>query len=250
MLDKQTSSVISSLRFPLAVMVVYVHYFGSAPCDMSHISVASFSELDLYNLIRVGITATICQVAVPTFFLISGFLFFQNLSNWNWKVWKGKIKRRVFTLLVPYLLWNCIRLCFNASINGYHIYHRQGIDSALLWLKGQVTPMIFWAMENTNCPIHTPFWFIRDLIVMVCISPLYFLLMRKRLLGGLTLTFLSIVYCLHLMPMQPLESLPGFSITAMLFFGLGAYLAIQKVKITPPPYGMQEPQPIHCLQSS
>lgn len=234
MVDKYTSSVISFLRFPLAIMVVYVHYFGAAPCDMSHVEVESFSELDLYNIIRVGITATICQVAVPSFFLISGFLFFNNLNDWNWKVWKGKMYRRIFTLLIPYLLWNCIRLCFNVTITGYHIFHRQGIDPAWLWLKEQITPLMFWAMDNTKCPIHTPFWFIRDLIIMVCISPLFFLIMKKRVAGLLTLSCMCIIYCLQLMPMQPAESFPGFSITAMLFFGVGAYLSIHKVKFTPP----------------
>ena len=46
--------------------------------------------------------------AVPLFFAISGFLFFQKLETWSWPVWKQKIRSRVRTLLIPFIIFNAI----------------------------------------------------------------------------------------------------------------------------------------------
>lgn len=231
--DHHTSSVISFVRFPLAVMVVYIHYFGSMPCDFSQMSPASFSELDLYNVIRVGMTYTLCQVAVPAFFLISGFLFFQKLSTWDWNIWKGKIHRRVYTLLIPYLLWNILRLLFNIATDGYHIFHSQGAAAAWLWISSEASPISLWTAPGSNLPLHSAFWFIRDLMVMVALSPVFYLLIKKRRTGILFLMALGAVYCTQLLPMLPDHSIPGFSITALLFFNIGGYMAVHHI-ITPP----------------
>ena len=56
------------------------------------------------------------------------------------------------------------------------VYKRQGYTD---------TGYINWNHELTmmSVPAHTPFWYVRDLIVLVIMSPLiYFLL--KRLMGG------------------------------------------------------------------
>lgn len=233
MIEQQTSTIISLVRFPLAALVVYIHYFGNGMCDINNISLSSFSEYDLYNIIRVGLTYNICQVAVPTFFLISGYLFFQKLIPWNWKVWKDKIHRRIFTLLIPYLLWNIVRLAFNIATTGYYIYHHQGSEMAVHWMWEQVSPMIFWAQDG-SLPIHRPFWFIRDLIVMTGLSPLFYILLKRFWVGVIVLSGLGFIYCGQLLPMLPDASIPGLSITALFFFNSGAFLSIHNLSITPP----------------
>lgn len=50
----------------------------------------------------------VTHIAVPTFFLISGFLFFVNFQEWSWEGYKKKMSSRVKTLLIPYVFWNIV----------------------------------------------------------------------------------------------------------------------------------------------
>ena len=78
-MTRETSNIISFLRFPLAVMVVFIHCFGAGECRIGDIHWDAFSAWNAYDIIRVAMKNIICQVAVPAFFLMSGYLFFQKL---------------------------------------------------------------------------------------------------------------------------------------------------------------------------
>ena len=69
------SQTISLVRFPLAFAVVFIH------CQGEVMRVTNWSEatvMDAYYTFKLIISSGIAQVAVPMFFFISGFLFF----NW------------------------------------------------------------------------------------------------------------------------------------------------------------------------
>ena len=113
-MTKETSNIISFLRFPLTVMVVLIHCFGAGECRIGDIQWDAFSAWNAYDIIRVTMKHVICQIAVPAFFLMSGYLFFQKLQDkWDWSIWKRKIRSRVFTLLIPYLVWNVLLWAFS-----------------------------------------------------------------------------------------------------------------------------------------
>ncbi len=215
-MDSIISKTISNLRFPLAVMVVYVHFFGAKINNENELLSPYYTFDSLYNIIRVYISYGLCQIAVPIFFLISGFLFYQNLEKWNWKVWKGKIHRRFYTLMIPYLIWNIVRYLFNILPPGFHIFHHEGFQAACLWIKDYTQPMMLWAMRDSTYPIHVPFWFIRDLMVMVVLTPFFYPLIKNKFLCRCLLGVLLVCYLLNLMP-----PIPGLSIESLLFFNLG-----------------------------
>ena len=65
------------MRFPLIVLIVYTHNQGvGTPLGEVSISWANFSDIDAYNLLRLVITEVIARAAVPSFFILSGYLFF------------------------------------------------------------------------------------------------------------------------------------------------------------------------------
>ena len=88
---KHQSKVIEWLRFALAALVVFMH----APV----IGVENYSE-NIYSggvlpVLMILIKRGIGSVAVPTFFFISGYLFFVKLEHWSWDVFAQKIKKRI-----------------------------------------------------------------------------------------------------------------------------------------------------------
>ena len=47
-------------------------------------------------------------VAVPVFFIISGYFFFYQTKAFGKEAYSKKLRKRIKTLLIPYLLWNLL----------------------------------------------------------------------------------------------------------------------------------------------
>ena len=94
------------------------------------------------------------------------------------------------------------------------------------YIADHTSLMMFWyVIEDPNgvfYPIHVPFWFIRDLIVMVALSPLIYLLLRLCV-GWLRYIFLLILTAIYIFGLWP--AIPGLSVQAVVFFTLGAFIA-------------------------
>lgn len=107
--DGLQSQVIDWLRFPLAVAVVFIHSLGTLPLDdVSVMQADPLSGMSLYNWLRIFGSHVVTHIAVPTFFVISGFLFFRNMQRWDVRAYRKKLKSRFRSLLVPYLCWNAL----------------------------------------------------------------------------------------------------------------------------------------------
>lgn len=105
-------STIEWLRFFCACAVVLLHNIGKPIEGTSFISYQNGA----FDIIRIFFSRGICWVAVPIFFIISGYLFFSKLEEWNSDIYKNKIKRRVTSLMIPYLIWNLMPLLVVLSL--------------------------------------------------------------------------------------------------------------------------------------
>ena len=94
----QTSRVIDFLRFPLIVGIVAIHAWSATAFPADYTA----------NLIIQFFRSEICRIFVPLFFAISGYLFFVRYDGGTSDFYKRQWRRRLFTLLVPYLLWGVI----------------------------------------------------------------------------------------------------------------------------------------------
>lgn len=93
-LNSLQSHTLKALRFPLAVMVVFIHSTlwpeGYLRPDWS-----SMTSQDMFVAIQIVISHVVSRVAVSAFYVISGFLFFFKMedftvleypSNDNWMI--------------------------------------------------------------------------------------------------------------------------------------------------------------------
>ena len=117
------SRIIDWLRFPLVILVVYIHNSGIGT-SISKINIhwRNLAFDDLYNLLRIIFSEIFPRVAVPSFFLISGYLFFFSLNSYNFAVYKKKLSSRVYSLLIPFFLWNLLTILFNLFFSYLHNY--------------------------------------------------------------------------------------------------------------------------------
>ena len=176
------SKVINWLRFPLAVAVVLLH---------SGESKDGIYGSDFFSTFQIVLSQGICRIAVPCFFFFSGFLFFSGLKEWDTQVWVGKVKKRVRTLLLPYILWNTLALVVGFAYEWFRArFNPEVVSMSLLeTIRHNGGLNIFWG-STWGLPIDYPLWFIRDLIVFVVITPLVFFFVKKCRILGISVLFI------------------------------------------------------------
>ncbi|MDE6277276.1 MAG: acyltransferase [Muribaculaceae bacterium] len=231
------SAAIDLLRFPMAVLVVVNHSCPSL-VPMSEADFPLLSGEGIFTYISCLIAYVIGRVAVPTFFMISGYLFFRNIPLFNARSFAKKMKGRLRTRIIPYVLWNILPfgICLLYATIGM-IYNNGNPESipdnlrhatfwGIIWdinIWGDNTN--FFGLPTPNCaPYNAPLWFMRDLIVSMALSPLVYLIVRRLPFTGLAFLFASMY--LHLWPF-----VPGLGAYAMFYYTLGAYFAIRRKSI-------------------
>lgn len=212
--EQLQSDTIKLVRFPLIVGVVMFHmaFENIIIAGQKFINIADFPVFDYYKFFFDRVLA----VRIPLYFFISGYLFFNRADHFTKSDYVKKIKRRIDTLVIPYISWITITI----AILALQQYFFGDFSS------GQQTPIKEWGLyEVYNAfwagPISIPLWFVRDLFVIMVLSPcLYFLIKRFKLIPVLIFTILWIVI--------GNTDIPGISLCGLAFFGFGAYFSITK----------------------
>lgn len=224
--DKLMCDTFDVLRFPLIVMVLFIH--NAIPPEILSGELDIFNEtFSVYSSVSCLFSKMIGATAVPLFYFISGYLFFYRVDSFNLYTYKTKLKRRVRTLIIPYLFWNLLFIVFyliGAKISFIsHFLNREPVYGI-----GYVLQALVVDPNNVNCfPAAYQFWFIRDLIVCVILSPLLYLLVIKMRIGIVLILTGAWFVGLEL----PYLGVRGFSTGAILFFTTGAWLCVNKVNI-------------------
>jgi membrane-bound acyltransferase YfiQ involved in biofilm formation len=162
--------------------------------------------------------------------MFSGYLFFYKFNEWKTDLYLNKIRKRIKTLFVPYVIWNSLLILSSLSIV---IIKRESALAYLsnLWNTGilhlfwdskvlneNATNILGWSLKKW-APHNIPLWFLRDLIMVCLLSPLLFA--GLKYLKKYFLVLLGICFLLNAWTI-----IPGFSITSLFFFSLGAYFGI------------------------
>lgn len=121
----------------------------------------------------------LCRLAVPFFFVASGYFLSGHAGEPGW--WPRELRKRLSSLLVPYLFW-C--LLFAGVSCAFSV-----VGGANTGLEEKLT--LAWWAEALGFTVQTPglfpLWFVRNLLLLVMVSPLLVTLTATRLRAGLTL---------------------------------------------------------------
>lgn len=168
-LKKQKNSKISNYQFILSVLVVLIHsmtIFINLPGHATqYVYGTNFS-----TFFQIFIGDGIARIAVPTFFILSGYLFY-NRFNSSVGDYFVKLRKRVHSLVIPYLFWSSITFFafFIAqkipAISSYFTTRNQGKLSLQIIID-----------EIVLSSYNSPLWYCRYLIVFALLAlPCYWL---------------------------------------------------------------------------
>lgn len=148
--SKKGNGFLSFVPQICAILVVILHQFNVHNCGTVSKIIIGF------------ISHGIATAAVPTFFCISGFLFWT--SAMSYKAVHNKLVRRIKTVLVPFLLWNC----FYATV---YTFLNNGWTS--ISISGIISSVILYEY-------YFPMWYMFQLMVFFLISPILYLMLKRK----------------------------------------------------------------------
>lgn len=149
----------------------------------------------------------ITDIIVPCFFVLSGYLFFQNYDTGKLLL---KWKSRIWSLVIPYFVWNIV---------AYLFYQLIAINPLVLsHMNMEIEPFnLEWLLRNMVFGYHNITWFIRNLIIYVFIFPILYPFFKTK--KNYCILFLVILYLISIV-------VPSGYIKYSVFFGVGMFIGI------------------------
>ncbi|MDE1991050.1 MAG: acyltransferase [Rhizobiaceae bacterium] len=200
------------MRIVLISGIVFVHI----PFDSD--SSPFNGAYGLFDWFRVFLRDSLFRVGVPCLSAISGYLLFRHGAA---SLDYGKtVRRKMKTVLVPFLLWNTAFFLFVLLLQNRGI--GDGYLPDLASASTRTLATLLFATEGA--PIDLPLYFLRDLFVCILLSPLLAILIRRY-----PLLTLSVLLLLAALPV-PLGIVLRNSI--LFSFSFGIYLSLHRVDLT------------------
>ncbi|MCJ2183643.1 acyltransferase [Novosphingobium sp. 1949] len=208
-----------TLRYPLIVLVVYIHNAGSQVRYADGSSSAG-GDFAFNSFLQAFLSEGIARIAVPLFFFMSGYLLFFNTA-WNVGAYRDKLANRFRTLLVPFLFWNLFWLAFKIAL--------QLLPQTAAYFSNLTKPFAQYSAFDyandifglTQSPAAYQFWFIRDLMVLVLLSPVIHWLMKRAAVPCLAV--LAACWFAGFWPIY----VPGLD--GLLFFSIGCAMSQRRL---------------------
>lgn len=217
-MERNHSATIDYLRFGMTVIVLLLHAY-TIVLTVGWLKTGH----PVYQFLSYNLSLLVGNIAVPFFFFISGYLFYlQGKPDYF-----HKLKSRFYSLIIPYFLWNLLTIVLFYFLQ--HLPFTEGLFSGYHKLISDYTFGDFlrafwdcgdWSQGNGK-PLLFPYWYIRNLIVLILISPLIYWLNIYLKYYWLIMACLVWLLTPHL----------ASSASSIFSFGIGAYLGINRVKI-------------------
>ena len=200
-LTHQASQKIALMSFFCAILVVIIH--------VAHVSDQQPSLL-----------AFITRIAVPWFFLISGYFGFRSLQSQGYQ---ALIKNRLRTLAIPFFLINAIWLVgHNLLSSGMALAF--GRTDTTNWSLAYILSALGF---NLSTPIVSPTWYMRCLFLFLLLMPLFICIMRTKWCARVFVLVSFVFSCAYEYYEMDIFPLHGFNIRGLSFFLLGGLFYLE-----------------------
>ncbi len=171
--ETQYRNKIVYLSFILSLLIIIRHSIGLKIYDLSGplLYVETFFSY-----------AT--DLVVPMFFAMSGYLFYQ---NFDFGKLRSKWKTRTHSLFIPFAVWNIIGFLF-----AWLLFNLPYVSASLSRSLPEynIGSWVYDVFIDTRYNIT---WFIRDLIIFVVVTPLFFPALKHRMGGAILIAIILVI---------------------------------------------------------
>ena len=211
-ITEATSQKIKNMSIICALLVVTIHI--------------PFPETGLSWLFNRVFRGGIAAVAVPYFFVVSGYFLSAHFGESGW--YGRELRKRVRTLLVPFVVWTAIAICLVTPIQIVaDILAERPFGTTPYFSNGRWLGAIGFDLRRAPSCVGA-LWYVRCLLLFVVLSPLFRLLVTH--LGGLWLLVAFSLTLFHRSTALPVYSdlyyffTFGFSLSGVFYFSLGMWI--------------------------
>lgn len=199
MIKKELSATLMVANLLATFCVIAIHYSSINIIDTQ----TGYSSNYLFQqFIANGVAA----IAVPFFAMISGFFMTGKVDDMQ--QYRANLVKKSRTLLLPYLLASTLLLAVLLLHN--YIGHKD--------INAYLNPV--YLLESIFAqPVSVQFWFLRDLIVLTLLAPLF--LTQNSIYSSVLGALLISLWLLNIQPMPIIADWYLISIETMFFFWLG-----------------------------
>ena len=205
-MNQYLSNKLRVLSLVSIIFVLYIHS-GFHPNEID--------GMVLNDRVQELVSGMMGRCAVPLFYIISGYLFFLKVPDGMNSI-LGKMKKRARTLLIPYVIGCLFFVGFLTCVEvlpGTSRFMNGAITPLFQKTFGEIISAIFYDAGNGS-PCAFQLWFLRDLIIIVATSPLWYLCLKY-----LKWLFVAVVFGLTYL------QIPHVPFYALFWFVLGGQLS-------------------------
>lgn len=158
-ISKETSRRMAVMSFVCACLIVLIHC-TPAPDKRAW-------QWWVANILGAN---GLCRIAVPWFFIASGFFLAGRIREPSW--YSIAVRKRVRTLLVPFVIWSIIGLCIHWLM--WYGIHKTGYPCGFQNpMANGILPGLVGALGFDSSRMNIgPIWYLRMLFALVLVSPL------------------------------------------------------------------------------
>ncbi len=209
-LTEKLSNKFANMALVCSFFVVFIH-------TTTQYATGDFTWWTI-SLFRDGI----CRMAVPFFFLASGFFLAGHCHEKDW--WSKACNKRIHTLLVPFLVWSVV----------WFVYSLPLVVSANIYSNAELTRNLphtifdwlnVFGVSFRRSPYYGPLWFVRWLIVLVLLSCFFVRVHQASCKASLLTLFFAFALLVYFEPGC------GLCFSGLFFFNLGLHLRLHAPKI-------------------
>jgi peptidoglycan/LPS O-acetylase OafA/YrhL len=183
-------------------------------------------EDGLGRFVREVIGFGAAQIAVPFFFIVSGFFLAQHFDEEGW--WMREVKKRISSLVIPFFVWSFIAFVGTTSLSLLcDVVARRALGSSVAFLQPNFMWDVAIGARLTCVPLLGPLWFVRCLFVFILLSGVLKFFVLRFKWWYLLLLFVLNLGTNHIpndLIRDILRATFGSTTNGLLYFSLGIYL--------------------------
>lgn len=192
----------------IGTLLVHTYNIDDYQLYDNRITTVLIRQIENLLSVRFGL-----EIAVPLFMFFSGFFLFYRADSC---VTIGKrVKKRLQTLLVPYIFWNFVGMIFFLVVAKIPLISNVTNGNPEPINLNNILQGLFAYRYNY------PFWFINRLLAYVVCAPIIYLLLKNRAFSIITVAVTAFAY-------ESFLKSDVYTAKYFLFFVLGGAIALHK----------------------